>query len=124
MPTLTLPYPTSANRLWRNWNGLTAKSKEARAFLKETAVRALQAGVKAPFDGSLWVAIVLHPKKPLRASQRPLRSIDLDNACKLALDALNGIAWQDDRQIDQLTVTRKEPVPDGALVVSWGPMDD
>lgn len=124
MPVITLPYPTSANRAWRNWNGMTVKSKEARVYQRETALLALQAGVKTHLDGSLWVAIALHPKKPLRASQAPLRSIDLDNACKIALDALNGIAWQDDRQIDQLTVTRKEPVKDGALVVSWGPIDD
>lgn len=124
MPMLTLPYPTSANRAWRNWNGMTVKSKEARVYQRETAVLALQAGLVAPTYGSLWVSIALHPKKPLRASNAPSRSIDLDNACKIALDALNGVAWQDDRQIERLTVERLEPITNGALVVRWGAMDD
>jgi len=34
------------------------------------------------------------------------RRFDLDNAAKLVLDALNGIAWTDDSQVASLSVTR------------------
>ena len=34
--------------------------------------------------------------------QRPTKTSDLDNRTKAALDALNGLAWEDDRQVVDL----------------------
>ena len=43
---------------------------------------------------------------------------DVDNAAKSILDALNGVAWDDDRRVWSLLVRRDETLAaDGALVV-------
>jgi crossover junction endodeoxyribonuclease RusA len=34
------------------------------------------------------------------------RGRDIDNLAKLVLDALNGLAWKDDQQVDELSVRR------------------
>ena len=36
----------------------------------------------------------------------PMRTPDLDNVVKLALDALNGVAFRDDRQVQSVEATR------------------
>lgn len=43
---------------------------------------------------------------------------DVDNAAKAVLDALNGLAWDDDRRVWSLLVRRDETLAaDGALVI-------
>lgn len=43
---------------------------------------------------------------------------DLDNAAKAILDALNGVAWDDDRRVDWLLVRRDETLERaGALII-------
>jgi crossover junction endodeoxyribonuclease RusA len=43
---------------------------------------------------------------------------DVDNAAKAVLDALNGLAWDDDRRVWSLHVRRDETLAaDGALVI-------
>lgn len=51
-------------------------------------------------DARMRVLITLH--------EHDRRSRDLDNACKPILDALTGIAWADDKQVDDLRVIRGE----------------
>ena len=41
------------------------------------------------------------------------RNLDVDNVAKACLDALTGVLWHDDRQVDDLRVTRLPP-PTGA----------
>jgi Holliday junction resolvase RusA-like endonuclease len=36
-----------------------------------------------------------------------LRRGDIDNYCKLICDALNGVAWKDDRQIARILVVKE-----------------
>ena len=124
MPTVTLPYPPSTNRMIRHFNGRAVKSAEARGYQRNAAMLAAMLGCCDALSGAVEVCIRLHPKKPQRASRVPCRSIDLDNAAKIALDALNGVAWVDDRQIEKLTIIRGEPVPGGALVVQWQEQED
>ena len=103
----------------RHFNGRAVKSAEAREYQHNASRMAVAMGCGGPMTGKVEACIRLHPKKPQRASRVPARSIDLDNAAKIALDALNGVAWVDDRQIERLTIIRGEPVPGGALVVQW-----
>lgn len=53
-----------------------------------------------------------------------LKTPDVDNLAKLALDAANGILWEDDRQIWRLCIEKRYAGPGGspyvALDVSWG----
>ena len=44
---------------------------------------------------------------------------DSDNFCKLVMDALNGKAWVDDKQVDQLSITvqRQSDTPETRIAV-------
>jgi crossover junction endodeoxyribonuclease RusA len=47
-----------------------------------------------------------------------VRRIDIDNAQKVALDALQGIAYENDRQITSLWIKLGQPIKDGGLHVT------
>ncbi len=103
--TLTLPYPISANRYWRHVNlpygGFrVVKSKEAQWYRKACHVSWLQAKQK-PFEGAIGVSLKLYP--------RDKRSIDLDNGMKVPFDALQGLAYRNDRQIRRICAEYCEP---------------
>jgi len=83
-----LPYPPSGNRYWRVFRGRPVVSAEAKAY--KLRVRLENLRVK-PMPGSLVL-------KRFHA-YRPQKRGDLDNLFKVALDALNGIAWVDDKQL-------------------------
>ena len=44
--------------------------------------------------------------------------MDFSNSLKISEDALNGIAFNDDAQIRQISMRYGEPVPGGALVIT------
>lgn len=47
-------------------------------------------------------------KKKLAMRGEPVASgADIDNQCKAILDALNGVVWEDDRQVSDLRVSRR-----------------
>lgn len=116
MIALALPYPISTNRYWRNFRGRQVVSAEARAFKSLVAWSAKKHGLE-PILGKVALILTLHPKKPKKASKAETRCLDLDNCMKVAIDALNGVAYLDDSQIVDLHILRGEPVKDGALNV-------
>lgn len=76
---LTLDYPPSANRLWRNVNGKTLKSAEYRSWLTAMTWHCAAQGEK-PIEGPFTAHIMVN---------RPdERSRDIDNLCKPILDAV------------------------------------
>lgn len=112
---LSLPYPVSCNRYWRNFRGRQVVSAEARAY--KSAAIAAAAGIQ-PLRGAVSVSMTLHPKRPKKT--RPgaaVRCMDIDNALKVALDALNGVAYADDSQIARLLICRGAPIDGGGLAV-------
>ncbi|EMS1813588.1 RusA family crossover junction endodeoxyribonuclease, partial [Neisseria gonorrhoeae] len=51
--------------------------------------------------------------------------IDLDNALKVALDALQGVAYHNDRQVRRIAADYAgEPVAGGGLAVEVGELDE
>jgi crossover junction endodeoxyribonuclease RusA len=100
MTSLTLPYPPSANTLYRTIvrgkRAMPIKSAEHRAYF--AAVALLARGVK-PLQGRLEVTLRLY---------RPRRVGDVDGPVKALLDSLNGLAWDDDSQIEVLHVFRHD----------------
>jgi crossover junction endodeoxyribonuclease RusA len=94
--TLTLPYPPSANRYWRNYRGITVTSEEARAYKQEVGYRARTAGL-TPLQGDVILRLDIY---------RPRKVGDLDNRIKLLIDSLNGFAWGDDSQIVEIHARR------------------
>jgi Holliday junction resolvase len=115
--SLQLPYPVSANVYWRHVvvgrRAVTLVSREAKAY--RALVAALCADVKA-IAGELHVELVLHPRRTAKGVASKVR-IDLDNAVKVALDALQGLAFADDAQVVELHAMVGEPMDGGGLGV-------
>lgn len=93
---ITLPWPPSSNRYWRVFRGRAVKSKEAVAYNAE--VNGLCVDIRACI-GDVIVRLDFY---------RPRKSGDLDNRIKILLDALQGSAYMDDRQIVEIHARRFE----------------
>ena len=61
--------------------------------------KAQNAGVDMPLDGPLVVTLSFWTT---HTGETPIGRIDCDNALKLVMDALNGICWHDDFQVEQI----------------------
>jgi crossover junction endodeoxyribonuclease RusA len=129
--TLTLPYPISANTYWRHTarHGFaqTLVSKEAKAYKAEVALVCRIAEIRTPISGRVAIGIKLYPHRPKDFLKRmrllgdawsdTVQCIDLDNANKVLLDALKGIAIDDDKWVRRITSERMEPDEHGSRVV-------
>ena len=101
----TLPYPPSTNRIWRSFSlpGGGVKvvlTPEARRYKQEVFWRAKAAGMHV-IGGPVSVSIRLIPPGK--------RSIDVDNAVKVTLDALEHVAYRNDKQVRRLYAEVGEP---------------
>jgi len=47
-----------------------------------------------------------------------VRRVDLDNALKVALDAMQGAAYEDDRQITDIRIRLRQPIEGGGMTVT------
>lgn len=104
--TLVLPFPPSANRLWRNANSRTYLSESYREWKDEAHVAYLQQKKAAgtPIKGNFHYHIVLDEKRRKRAR-------DGDNRGKAVLDFIQSVGLiEDDKLAD-------------AGSWSWGPCD-
>ena len=89
---VVLPYPPSYNRYWRN--GFV--STEGQLFKRRAAVALL--GYNGPcYDGEVVVELRFY---------RPRKSGDVDNRVKQVLDALQGVCYNNDNQVQQFTAAR------------------
>lgn len=130
MILLTLPYPLSANRYWRpvriGAHITIVPTKEAKAYRLEVAA-ICAAQCLQPISGRISVSVRLFPNRPKDFAMRQrklgdswsdsVQCIDLDNANKVLLDALKGIAFEDDRWVRRLQAERMEPDAHGARVI-------
>nr|WP_313510302.1 RusA family crossover junction endodeoxyribonuclease [Stenotrophomonas geniculata] len=129
---LTLPYPISSNRYWAvrviprkpKPLAITYVTEDAKAYKAAVGHLAKAAGIRAPSTGRVVLHIKLFPHRPQdwakRARKNPhtwddtVQCIDLGNCEKVLSDALNGIAWVDDKQIRRTLLERMEPDEKGA----------
>jgi crossover junction endodeoxyribonuclease RusA len=127
---LVLPPALSANKYWRpvriGQHITIVPTKEAKAYRRDVALLAKQAGVK-PVPGRVALTVRMYPARPQdwakRAAKDPdhwddgVRSIDLDNCLKVLLDALKNVAFDDDVWVRRIDAERCEPDEHGARVV-------
>lgn len=108
---LTLPFPPSVNRYWRNVSGKTLISEQGRAYRKH--VSASVYAQRPPLGLTQRLAVDIVALMPDR------RRRDLDNLLKATLDALQHAGvYEDDSQIDDLRIVRGQGhAPGGELVV-------
>lgn len=100
-----LPYPPSTNRIWRSFSlpqgGVrVVLTPEAKRYKEEVFWRAKCAGMRV-INGPVAVNIRLVP--------HGRRSIDVDNCIKITLDALQGVAYRNDRQVRRLFAEVADP---------------
>lgn len=112
---MLLPYPVSANLYWRNVHGRMIRSKEATAYKQVAALTAKACGVKLS-NNPVEIHVKLHPKAT-KAGLASRTCIDLDNSLKVAIDALNGVAYVDDKQVVKIVAEIANPLTDGGLTV-------
>lgn len=93
---LTLPYPPSANRYWRQWQGRMVVSSEARQY-KETVGWLVKADTSDWLTGPVALTIKVY---------RPQKRGDLDNCLKILLDSLKGVLFADDDQVVEIHAYR------------------
>ena len=114
-----LDYPISANRYWRNFKGRTVVSAEANQYKAVTALLWRSSGLPL-HAGPVTVELLLHPKQT-KSGEASKTRMDLDNVLKVAIDALNGVAFVDDKQVRKLVAEVADPVPGGGLSVRVSP---
>lgn len=119
--TMVLPYPVSANAYWRTFipkgqkRPITLVSREAEEYKEQCAARAIDAGVRVPFETPCELRIRLVPENRV--------CMDLDNCLKVTIDALKGLVYEDDSLIYKITAERGEPEPGKRLEVEVLPFE-
>ena len=108
---LTLPIPPTVNHYYGRRGKVSYLTKGAKAFRHEVAVAAMNAEARGAFlQGKLAVKVIAH----LKTTQG-----DLDNRLKPLLDALEyADVIKNDRQVDDLRITRGAPVKGGRCEVT------
>lgn len=97
--SLSIPFPPSTNRIWRNVQGRTLLSREGRTY-RARVVEAVYAAKLQGF-GRTKVRLVVAAHMPDE------RRRDLDNLLKAANDALQAArVFEDDSQITDLRIYR------------------
>lgn len=136
MIRLTLPYPISANRYWRpvklGAHISIVPTKEAKDYRKSVAFLCSDQGVTKPIAGRIAVTLQLYPHRPLDWQKRQrqygaawddtVQCIDLTNAEKVLMDALNGLAFEDDKRVFRYQAERMEPDGEARVVVTIAPL--
>lgn len=110
MITFSLPWPPSINHYYiRARHGVVIGAK-GQAYRKESSI--LLSRYKDSFLSSdrLSVSIALHPPDK--------RKRDIDNPIKVLLDCMQASAiFEDDNQIDYLTIKRHEIIKHGRVTI-------
>lgn len=110
MICLELPFPPAVNNITTVARGRKITTKRGRLY-REQAVQAIRQQYRdRPLSGRLSVVLTLYP--PCR------RKRDIDNYSKASLDALTAAGvWEDDEQIDRLTIVRGDLLKGGGCSV-------
>jgi crossover junction endodeoxyribonuclease RusA len=134
---LDLPYPISANRYWQTKvmfsNGqaraMTYVTEEARAYREEIRRIAHVKGIRTPLVGRVELACCLYPHRPIDYTRRirklgddwddTVRCIDLGNCEKVMADALQGVVYENDSWLWQITLKRMPPDGHGKRLTVW-----
>lgn len=119
--SIVLPLPPSTNKLWNDvayychkterWRARRTSTAEAISYKKNIAVLAAsqmrQLGVLRPLTGNLSVSLRFYMGRG-----------DADNRVKVLWDGLNGVLWQDDKQISHYEVWRNYELKQPRVIVS------
>lgn len=111
----TIPWIKHAKQRPRNGKGRTytpTVTKNAEKFLRARFLEIVGADFQ-PIDVPIGVSLALRKDDidltihAYKAHEHRSLSGDIDNYSKTILDALNGVAWVDDKQIERLFVVKQ-----------------
>lgn len=112
--TFRVPYPPSVNRMYKRVpGGRVIKIPRVAEYQERAGWEARSQGARE-IDGALVVTLDLY---------RPNEQGDADNAIKVLLDALEGVAYANDRQIEELHVYRHTDAKDPRVEVGVARLD-
>lgn len=112
------PVPKGRPRFMRNGHTYTPeKTRQAEAYVRAEYIEQCE-GYQFPPDVPLaihcdfYMPIPKGTSKKKRAemhmgTEQPLKKPDIDNLLKLILDALNGTAYEDDKQIVRISARKR-----------------
>ncbi|WP_413616430.1 RusA family crossover junction endodeoxyribonuclease [Halomonas cupida] len=110
MITLSLPFPPAVNNITAVVRGRKITSKRGRQYRADAVARIKEQYRGPALAGRLAVKLVIIP--PCR------RKRDIDNYSKACLDAITAAGvWEDDSQVDQLTIIRGDRAQGGGCLV-------
>nr|DAF04112.1 MAG TPA: Endodeoxyribonuclease RusA [Caudoviricetes sp.] len=98
-------------RFTRGGHAYTPKAtRDYEAAIREAYMNAPRKP-REPFSGPIAVSILTYRQLPKSTpksvfSEPDTHKPDIDNVAKVILDALNGVAWEDDAQVVSLTVSK------------------
>lgn len=100
--------PISANATYRHGKGHSYISAKGKAWKDAVTVRAKSAmGKNKPLLGEVTVSMDFHFQT---------RANDVDGPIKPTLDAMQGVIFENDRQVNRLFVTKSKAGPGGPFV--------
>jgi crossover junction endodeoxyribonuclease RusA len=106
---ITLPEPPSANRWWRKFRGRMVLSAAARKYKADLATRRCVLGIADVPTGPVRVTLDWY---------RGRKSGDLDKRIGIALDAMQGVFFENDSQVVELVARRFEDKSNPRLEVT------
>jgi crossover junction endodeoxyribonuclease RusA len=110
MINLELPYPPSVNHYWGQKGTQRFIGRKGKDFRVSVQLETLTKGI-LKLTGRLSVSIDLFPPDN--------RKRDLDNVLKSLLDAMEHAGcYENDSQIDKLSIVRREVVKNGKCLVT------
>lgn len=112
---VTLSYPPSVNRAWRNSKGKMYQPAEITQYKRTAGLLAKAAGAKI-IEGAVQVEAILHPKTKKDGNASKVL-IDLDNLLKVVLDGFNGVCYRDDKQVQKISLEVGKPILNGGVTV-------
>lgn len=112
---VALPYPPSVNRMWRHFRGRAVLSSEGKRYKSEVQRLALAAGAQL-MTGNLRLRVKLLPKTKKDGTASAV-VIDLSNCLKVAEDALQGVCYENDKQVTSIRLDYGDAVQGGGLVI-------
>ena len=113
---IRLPYPPTVNTYYRTAKGRTYMSPAGRAFKAEATTDVRRVFDIEPITCRVGVAITLH-------AENRTRDTDIDNRVKAVLEVLQGTVIENDRQVDELIVSRGCVCKPGHCDVIVSPLD-
>lgn len=110
---LILPWPPTVNHYWRH----VVIGRRAQVYISADGKRYRQmVGTRCKKVGSMGAARL---RVAIAANPPDKRRRDLDNVLKAVLDAVTHAGvWDDDSQIDQLTIERTDAGEPGTVVLT------